>query len=467
MHPWHSWPEVLLSNAIVATLLALVVSIAMWFPLRPAARHVLWLIVLLKLVTPPLVRFELPWAITPGSAREAKSTVHDPQEIPRTAWMPSPQRVLDSAGSFDGAPLIVSQWTDVTHIPVVQLISEQATRPAKADPAQPVSSNPPTIARLWTQWAWLLGVIWLAGSLTWYILAGIRLQRFYRRALSLFPGDSRLQEIADDVAQKLGLQASPPVRMTEANLPPMLGSLLGRNVIVLPRHLVETLTLDQQAAILAHELAHYRRGDHWTRWIEFVVIGLYWWHPVAWHARKQLQDAEELCCDAWVMRVFPDRAKCYAQALLTTVDFLADNRSPAPAGASAFGPVQSLKRRLQMILSRRHSPELPALAKTALLALGLSVLPWAPRVFSQDLPPSAAPAAEAAPLAPTATPPASTAEAASLAPTAAAVPPATTPQAPLGLTPDAATPPVEPATPSVGAAPPTAATPPAPTATLF
>src|SRR5262245_57929247 len=53
--------ETLVANALVATLLGAVVAVVgRW--LRPAVLHVLWLIVLLKLVTPPLVRLELPTA---------------------------------------------------------------------------------------------------------------------------------------------------------------------------------------------------------------------------------------------------------------------------------------------------------------------------------------------------------------------------------------------------------------------
>jgi beta-lactamase regulating signal transducer with metallopeptidase domain len=395
----HSWSEFLISNAIVATALALLVSIVTWFPVRPAARHLLWLIVLLKLVTPPLMRVEWPAAITSRLAIESETPLHDAEVIPQELETPAslltegPNRFLTD----DEINAIV--WEEAA------VVSDGKPVPLQAPDASSASASSPTwsstsLTRLWTHWAWLLGVIWLAGSFVWFLLAGIRLARFYRRALSPFRVDSHLQQLADEVARKLGLGASPPVRVTEAALPPMLASLLGRNVIVLPRQLLETLTPDQLAAILAHELAHYRRGDHWTRWIEFLVLGIYWWHPVAWHARRQLQDAEELCCDAWVVCVFPDRAKCYAQALLTTVDFLAEVRTPAPAGASAFGPVRALKRRLQMILSRRHSPELPALARTAMLIVALSVLPWTPRVFSQSEPPAepaAAPAATATP----------------------------------------------------------------------
>ena len=44
--------------------------------------------------------------------------------------------------------------------------------------------------------------------------------------------------------------------------------------------------------LLAHELAHYARGDHWVRWLELIVAVLFWWHPAAWVARVKLREAE-------------------------------------------------------------------------------------------------------------------------------------------------------------------------------
>ena len=67
--------------------------------------------------------------------------------------------------------------------------------------------------------------------------------------------------------------------------------------------------------LLLHELAHLKRRDHWVRWLELVVAGLYWWHPVVWWARRALREAEEQCCDAWVVWAMPDRSRTYASCL--------------------------------------------------------------------------------------------------------------------------------------------------------
>ena len=82
--------------------------------------------------------------------------------------------------------------------------------------------------------------------------------------------------------------------------------------------------LDDQssALILAHELAHLRRRDHWVRAVELIVSTVYWWNPLVWVIRRQIHQAEDLCCDAWVRWAFPDCTKRYAEVVLKTAESL-------------------------------------------------------------------------------------------------------------------------------------------------
>ena len=148
--------------------------------------------------------------------------------------------------------------------------------------------------------------------------------------------------------------------------------------LLLPSELWPRLGTEQQDTLLAHELAHLRRGDHWVRRLELLVLGLYWWHPVVWWARRRLQEAEEECCDAVVVAVLPDAASAYASALVETVAFLSQSRAAALVGASGAGQVPLLKRRLTMILTANPSRQPSRLAFWTVLALGALLLPLAP-----------------------------------------------------------------------------------------
>src|SRR5258708_3127674 len=63
--------------------------------------------------------------------------------------------------------------------------------------------------------------------------------------------------------------------------------------LLLPAELWRGLNETQRDTLLLHELAHLRRRDHLVRWLELLVVGLYWWHPAAWWAIASLRQAEE------------------------------------------------------------------------------------------------------------------------------------------------------------------------------
>ena len=106
-----------------------------------------------------------------------------------------------------------------------------------------------------------------------------------------------------------------------------------------PADLLARLDADQRDALLAHELAHVGRRDHWVRWAELVAVCLYWWYPLAWWARRRLQAHEEECCDAWVAAELSPRA--YATAILETIDFLSGAAVPAMTSAAGGAPLGS------------------------------------------------------------------------------------------------------------------------------
>jgi RND family efflux transporter MFP subunit len=177
----------------------------------------------------------------------------------------------------------------------------------------------------------------------------------------------------------------------------MLWALSAAPRLILPAELWARLGEAQQDAVLAHELAHLRRRDHWVRWLELAALGLYWWHPAAWWARRELGKAEERCCDAWVVWALPGAAEAYAAALLDTVTFLSASRSAVPVGASGAGRILELKRRLGMILNGSTSKAAPAVPR-GVLGLGVAALLLLPVWAPGDPPaPAQSPAKQTAP----------------------------------------------------------------------
>jgi WD40 repeat protein len=176
----------------------------------------------------------------------------------------------------------------------------------------------------------------------------------------------------------MGLAYHPPVLIVRDVISPMLWGI-GRNArLLFPMDLLNRLDDGGRETLIAHELAHFRRGDHWVRAFELAVSGLYWWHPVVWWARREMEIAEEECCDAWVIEQFPASPRCYAEALLETIDFLSAERLVLPPAAAGLGHVPFLRRRLTAIM-RGVAPK--AMSRPGWLAFAVvffGSLPWHP-----------------------------------------------------------------------------------------
>jgi hypothetical protein len=110
-----------------------------------------------------------------------------------------------------------------------------------------------------------------------------------------------------------------------------------------------------------------------------LVFVLHWWHPVSWWARHELQEAEEECCDAWVVRAMPQSAADYADLIVETVAFLSQRPSPAlPPLASGLGQIRHVRKRLAAIFKGPASPRLSALSWLGLVMVGCALLPLIP-----------------------------------------------------------------------------------------
>jgi hypothetical protein len=108
---------------------------------------------------------------------------------------------------------------------------------------------------------------------------------------------------------------------------------------------------------------------------------IFWWHPVVWWARHELEVAEEECCDAWVVERQAGVPRLYAEALLATIDFLCAEPLPLPPAACGLGDVPFLRARLTQIIKGRLAAQLSPAAKTAVFLASLFVLPLYPALF--------------------------------------------------------------------------------------
>src|SRR5260370_41950361 len=90
--------DILLMNAAAAAVMAVLAALVSYGWRRPAVTHRLWLVLLLKFVTPPLVHVPVPWLSV--------------REVPADDSAPSlPNTNMDHVGDGAGDPM---QWDETT-----------------------------------------------------------------------------------------------------------------------------------------------------------------------------------------------------------------------------------------------------------------------------------------------------------------------------------------------------------------
>lgn len=103
-------------------------------------------------------------------------------------------------------------------------------------------------------------------------------------------------------------------------------------------------------SVLAHEQAHLRRHDHWWKPFGFLLLAVYWFHPLMWLSYILLCRDIELACDEKVIRELGREARAdYSQALL---DCSTDRRR-ITACPLAFGETD-VKKRVKSVLNYKR-----------------------------------------------------------------------------------------------------------------
>jgi len=356
---------------------------------RPQLAFVLWLVVLVKCVTPPL--WSSPsgafcWLQPPrvcadavdGDGGGCRENVPHPVEICSDNHLRPPRArhaivvgttSEDILECGDSSPLSAKRSELPRHAAAQKKSGDesphskgvQTRRPGQSTAAAPAATMPvvvdesvrsslatPQPATLLMSF-WLTGMIAVFGLIVW---RRVRFAKLLRRASRV--ENPTCERILASLRHRLRLRGSVRLIVTERLVGPAVLGLI-RPTVLLPQAVIEGKSVEELELILAHELIHVRRGDLWFGLLRSVVELLWWFHPLVWWAARRASREAERCCDEAVLAELQCGPASYARCLLDVLEAKHQLRSvPACPGVRAIEITQGRLERIMKIGQRGY-----------------------------------------------------------------------------------------------------------------
>ena len=320
--------HLLLTTSAYASLFAVIILLLQPLLRRYVSarwRFILWMVVLVRFLPLPLP--------------ESRISVFN--WLPRTAQAtaPSADAVL--------APILPSTIPAATIIQPHLASAPTAQRTANAAPPFP--------------WPTLLYLIGATAVFLRLLLASLALRRILRTATPI--SDPALRAALDSAQLSLSVRRPIPLLQTATLTSPALVGLF-RPRLLLPTHLLDTLTLEEFHLIFLHEAAHLRRRDIALNYFFAFLTLLHWFNPVLWFILPRIRADRELACDELVLRHTTDPAT-YGHTLLKIFQ-----TASRPTPHLALGIVDTktfFTRRIHMIAAFKKRPTWLAIPAVSVL----------------------------------------------------------------------------------------------------
>jgi beta-lactamase regulating signal transducer with metallopeptidase domain len=284
---------------------------------RPHLAYLIWLVVLLKCLTPPLWSSPtgiFSWAMTRGAVATDATLRHSTAALTSANWELSSPVERETAGDVKKSPA-ASAALDVEPAP--------ATSPALPSPKTVSLWEPRSVA----SWLW---ACWAAGALAYAafaLTATIGCGRTIRR--SRVPVDHTLIAMVNKLTARLRVRGKTRLVVVSEPLGPMTFGWI-RPTIVVPQAL--TQSAPDLEPIIAHELVHIRRGDAFVGLLQIAAQSAWWFHPLVWWASHEMSRERERCCDEEVITGLAVPPTVYARSLVNVLELKRQLRwlSPLP-----------------------------------------------------------------------------------------------------------------------------------------
>ncbi|QEG20228.1 M56 family metallopeptidase [Mariniblastus fucicola] len=332
---------------------------------RPHLAHALWMLVLLKAITPPIwcsPTSPFSWLASHNPTTSLQSVEQSDFEFPTPSLESNSSRVVQNPTSSPAKKLHQFNRETGTHSSPRWLGIEFWKNSLKE----------------------VLIVGWLAGFAVSFLLLLVRyiaLLRTIQKSESVVRPD--IDELTGKLSRRLGIRRRVRVLILENEIGPVVLGIASPT-IVLPALVVRKLNMNEISLLLAHELTHLRRGDLWWAVVQALAKNVLWFHPFVHLAERRATQEAERSCDEDTVAAMNCSPMAYARCLLKVLNHKHQLRSvPALPGVR---PVDITLARMERIMKLgQGSPRsVPAIIWLVLLVGCALTLPGAGITRAQE-----------------------------------------------------------------------------------
>ena len=344
--------------------------------------HLLWGLVLIKVITPPV--WSSPTSVFSWlGSRAAQSRLATAEESPASI---GPSSITSS--------LTIDLQSPIQHEGVGSGISGTRHSGGTLPAVETSVTRYPALQALVTR---SMLVIWLGGVGFLIVASAIRVVAFWcwvRRKLNgpcaechhrrQMQFKDQLQACTLQMAAELGIRRHVHLHLTISPIGPAVVGLF-HPVIILPLRIVEDRSLEFLKPLIAHEFVHIRRGDLFWALLQTLATSLLWFHPLVWLASRRLTLESERSCDEQTIAWLGCSPAAYARSLIDVLE--RKHQLRVVPGLPGVRPVDVTRNRLERIMRLGHGcrKQTPIWA-WAVFAMALAmVLPGAAFLGAQEV----------------------------------------------------------------------------------
>jgi D-alanyl-D-alanine endopeptidase (penicillin-binding protein 7) len=229
--------------------------------------------------------------------------------------------------------------------------------------------------------SWLVG-LWALGAalLALRLALGLAWIRHVRAFAPSTDADGLWQRRLSALALRFGVTR--PVRLligTTLAAPVTAGCW--RPFVIVPAALLSGMPAELLEALLAHEMAHIRRGDYLVGVAQNVIEALLFYHPAVWWISGRIRRERELAADALASRVTGEpRRLARALSELELLQFAPGHLAPSAAGGDLLQRIRALTAPAPASAGHKSAAAVLLALMLGATALSLAALPQQPAI---------------------------------------------------------------------------------------